>query len=107
MPHERPFLAKYIPHQAIFDQNHTRKSQINPIPAWGVETPPLRFFAGKNPFLKISTCGLRLNSSLDFLHASAKKNFQKIYSKGVPGGPKNFEKKNFSTFFFQKLLRLV
>ena len=62
----------------------------------GWKPPPLRFFAGKNQFLKISTCGFRLISSLDLLHASAKKFFRKIYSKGVPRGPKNFEKKNFA-----------
>ena len=73
----------------------------------GQMMPPLRFFALKNSFLKISTWGFRQNSNLDLLHASAKKFFRKIYSKGGPGGTKKCEKKNVFNFFFQKLLRIV
>ena len=61
--------------------------------------PPLRFFALKNSFLKISTWGFRLKSNLDLLHASAKNFFRKIYSKGGPGGTKKSEKKFFNFFF--------
>ena len=68
--------------------------------------PPRGFSAGKNSILKISICGFRLKSILDLFLASAKKIFQKIYSKGVPGGPKKSEK-NFFSLFFQKLLRIV
>ena len=91
--HHAGIGLRYLQYLSGFNRTSTKNHEFRDFRQFSVG------LTAKNTFLRISTCGFRLISILDLLHASAKKFFRKIYSKGVPGDPKILKKKFFRFFF--------